>query len=60
MGEVQTVAAVRTSAGFQMSAAAAEWEEDSSFVADHRLGEEDNAVAAALKAVNVWICFMEP
>lgn len=58
MGEVRTVAVVRMSAGFQVSAAAAEWEEDSSSVADHRLGEEDSAVAAALRAVSVWICVM--
>lgn len=44
MGEVQTVAVVRTLAGFQLSAAA-EWEEGSSFVADHHLGEEDSAAA---------------
>ena len=53
MGEVQTVVVVRTSAGFQMSAAA-EWEADSSFVAGHRLGEEDSA--AALQPVNICSC----
>lgn len=56
-GEVQIVAAVRTLAGFQMSAAAAaaEWEEGSSFVAAHHLGEEDSA--AALQLVNICSCF---